>query len=52
LLEALELCLVDVDAHHILAGLGEASACNQSDVPSTNNYDFHSPHVALSRAAV
>ena len=39
--EAGDLLLVDVDADDVVAGVGEAGAGDQADVPSTHHGDTH-----------
>ena len=40
-LEHLDLALVDVDAQHVVADLGEARARDQADVAGTENGETH-----------
>ena len=39
--EPVDLGLVDVDAGHVVAAVGEAGAGDQADVAGANDCDFH-----------
>lgn len=40
--EPLDLAFVHIDAHHMVAGIGQAGACHESDVAGPKNRDSHS----------
>ena len=40
--EPLDLAFVDIDAHHMVAGIGQAGACHEPDVAGPKNRDSHS----------
>jgi hypothetical protein len=50
-IERVDFCLVHVDARHVIAAIGKARSCHQTDVSGSHNSDFHFRRLLISLAA-